>query len=242
MKKFIQIFGAAALLTASLFTINKTAKAESMKTVTNPKVVFKCEKHDGEYQTMLQLVAETTYKRYPSVKAEEDDVRAEADEPIFTWNNYLGNMGQYTPESRCMTVSARLTNMLSALVAYSRYQDDVDYRESYRKTGERYIQALETLEAVSRSTNVYGTNRFGQFVDEQILVASDQRLNFSSWLKQNITVAGRMTDPDQSVIVTLSPENARKFRSVLINFKNNLRFATGGERIPGSSLPTPIEE
>ena len=34
MKKYFQLFGAAALLTASLFTINETAKAESMETFT----------------------------------------------------------------------------------------------------------------------------------------------------------------------------------------------------------------
>ncbi len=233
MKKYFQLFGAAAFLTASLFTINKTAKAFPMETFTERRIVFECMKEAGEYVTMPQYVEQERYERYPNTVAEEY-VILESNKPLITWNNFLGNMGQYTPKSRCYTVSARLTNMTSALAAYFRYQDStLDNDESYTK-------ALEALEAVSQHTLVYGTNRFGQYIDEQILVASDQKLSFTSWLKRDITVAGRPTDPDQTIIVTLSPENARRYREVLRSFKTGILVSAGGEGARDAELP--IEE
>lgn len=233
MKKYFQLLGAAALLTASLFTINETAKAESMETFTERRVVFKCEMRDDELITIPQYVEQERYERYENTVAEEYVV-LEANKPLITWNNYLGNNGQYTPKSRCYTVSARLTNMTSAIAAYYRYGN------STLSNDESYTKALEALEAVSQHTLVYGTNRFGQYIDEQILVASDQKLSFASWLKRNITVAGRPTDPDQTIIVTLSPENARRYREVLESFKTGILVAAGGEGSPNAELP--IEE
>ncbi len=233
MKKYFQLFGAAALLTASLFSITKSAKAE-MSTYTENRVVFTCMKDDGgEFVTMPQYVEQERFERYPNTVAEESVV-LEANKPLITWNNYLGSNGQYTPESRCMTVSARLTNMTSALAAYYRYEDSTITND------ESYTKALEALEAVSQSTEVYGTNRFARFVDEQIIVASDQKLGFATWLKRDITVAGRPTDPDQSIIVTLSPENARRYMEVLESFKTGVLVASGGQGSPDAELP--IEE
>jgi len=234
MKKYLQLLGAAAFLSASLFSINKTANAEYMETYTERRVVFECRKDDaGQLETRPQFVEQERYTRYKNTVVNQYII-VESDRPLITWNKFLGSNDQFPPDSRCQTVSNRLTNMTSALAAYYRDRDETISNE------ESYTKALEALEAVSQSTRAVGVNAFREYINEQILVASDRQLNYTSNLKRPITVAGLPTDIDQTVLLTLSPENAGQFRTVLRSFKEGVQVAAGGEGTTEADLP--IEE
>lgn len=86
---------------------------------TQQKMVYSCEPMgDGTYKTTATMVRETVNPdQYPVYTT---DVLYESSTPSIVWTATLSSNnpdGAYTPESRCQTISARLTNLAYAFGA-----------------------------------------------------------------------------------------------------------------------------
>lgn len=202
MRKFLQVFGTAAFLTAGLFGITETAKAE-METFTMDNVpMFKCEKGEmeGEYVTVPVIVTQERFVRYSNTVIDERETRR-ANEAFITWNKALAN-GRFAAKDRCMAVSKHFTNTVHGMAAKRRNENPLLSME------ESYIQALSDLSNISRTTRVVGYNRFGEWINEQVILPEDFGVNSVSGMNQMMSVDDRPTNPQLSTLFTLSGANA----------------------------------
>ena len=108
----VKLLAASTLVAAGLLGIVPKAQASPF---VQEKVVFACEMQNNQYVTVQKYIRETTnFSKYPVYQTE---VLSQT-EPLITWTATLGSDnpdGAYIPESRCQAVSARLTNLASAL-------------------------------------------------------------------------------------------------------------------------------
>jgi hypothetical protein len=108
----IKLLAASTLAVAGLLGIVPQAQASPL---VQEKVVFACEVQNNQYVTVQKYIRQTTdLSNYPVY---QEEVLSQTD-PLITWTATLGSDhpdGAYIPESRCQAVSARLTNLASAL-------------------------------------------------------------------------------------------------------------------------------
>ncbi len=235
MQRYFGVLGTATLLATSLFGLAPKANAQimlsTMETIREEKVVFKCSQDvSGDWVTIPQYVEQVTYVRYPNTVVSEE-IRFQSDEALVSWTKSLDN-GRFIPESRCYTVSERLTDLVSGIAAAKRNM------KPSMEMGESFISALEEVSDISRATGVYGRNLFGEYISERVILASDQNITGAYIpLRTRHTVVEDPTDADQTVIFTLSPENAKHWDEVLSSFKSGVSVAAGGEADPSVELP-----
>jgi hypothetical protein len=108
----VKLLAASTLVVAGLLGIVPKAQANPL---VQEKIVFGCEVQNNQYVTVQKYIRETKdVGHYPVYQTE---VLSQT-EPLITWTATLGSDnpdGAYIPESRCQAVSARLTNLASAL-------------------------------------------------------------------------------------------------------------------------------
>ena len=108
----VKLLAASTLVAVGLLGIVPKAQASPF---VQEKVVFACEMQNNQHVTVQKYIRETTnFSNYPVYQTE---ILSQTD-PLITWTATLGSEnpdGAYIPESRCQAVSARLTNLASAL-------------------------------------------------------------------------------------------------------------------------------
>lgn len=108
----VKLLAASTLVAVGLLGIVPKAQASPF---VQEKVVFGCEVQNNQYVTVQKYIRETT--NLGKTPVYQTEVLAQTD-PLITWTATLGSDypgGAYVPQSRCEAVSARLTNLASAL-------------------------------------------------------------------------------------------------------------------------------
>lgn len=108
----VKLLAASTLIGAGLLGIMPQAQAEPVVT---QRVVFACEVQNNQPVTVQKYIRETRDLSHSPMYREE--VLSQT-QPLITWTASLASdhpLGVYTPDSRCQAVSARLTNLASAL-------------------------------------------------------------------------------------------------------------------------------
>lgn len=210
MQNCFKFLGTAALLSFSLLGLTPKAKAE-MATFTKGRIIFSCiQNQQGDWVTMPQMVRETRYSRYSNVVVDREVV-LESDEPMILWTNTLGD--GYTSSSRCYTVSNRLTNLANSL-------------------------GFSKLEEIGRAATIHGVVN-NEYIKEKVIFLSDKDIRYPINFSKKLSVGERAITGRDAVVLTLSPENARRFARVLEQFKAGVSLSIGGEE---ADIELPIEE
>lgn len=122
----VKVIAASAFVSISLPSIISGVEAYPLENnrATTPdirdKVVFTCEyQEDGTYATVEKVMRETSdWRRSPTYTIEDvSDEYGLDGQPMIVWTTTLSSDhpdGAYIPESRCYSVSARLTNLARA--------------------------------------------------------------------------------------------------------------------------------
>ena len=114
MNKLFPTVAVGLLAGGSLLAIAPQAKADTV--MQDAKAVFTCKLVNNQYATVPQLVQDEVDAKY-TTRLIQRNVLREGD-PILVWTTTLDSDhpdGAYTPEGRCMSVSARLTNLASSV-------------------------------------------------------------------------------------------------------------------------------
>ena len=121
MKKTFSLLTLSALATVGLWGLMPTQKANSYspKKITvreETKIVYSCQTQDNQFVTVPQIVRETEWKYNRMVHSFVEQKVVQQYSPVIIWTKSLGKKAHpYTPESRCQTVSAHLTNLAKSM-------------------------------------------------------------------------------------------------------------------------------
>ena len=121
MKKISSLLSISALATVGLLALIPAPKANSyspQKLIVREenRIVYSCQKQDNEFVTVPQIVQETEWKYNRMVNSFVDKKVVQQYSPVIIWTKSLGRKAHpYTPESRCQTVSAHLTNLSKSI-------------------------------------------------------------------------------------------------------------------------------
>ncbi len=121
MKKIHSLLAISALAAAGLLGVTSAAKADSYspKKITvreEIKIVYSCQLQNNQFVTTPQIVQEREWKYPRMVTSLVDEQVVQQYSPVIIWTQSLGSKAHpYTPESRCQTVSAHLTNLSKSI-------------------------------------------------------------------------------------------------------------------------------
>ena len=121
MKKIYSLLAISTLAAVGLLGVTPTAEANSYspKKITvreEIKIVYSCQLQNNQFVTTPQIVQERELKYPRMVTTLVDEQVVQQYSPVIIWTKSLGSKAHpYTPESRCQTVSAHLTNLSKSI-------------------------------------------------------------------------------------------------------------------------------
>ena len=121
MKKIYSLLAISALAAVGLLGVTPAAEADSYSpkklTVREEiKIVYSCQLQNNQFVTVPQIVQEKEWKYPRMVNSLVDEQVVQQYPPVIIWTKSLGSKAHpYTPESRCQTVSAHLTNLSKSI-------------------------------------------------------------------------------------------------------------------------------
>lgn len=121
MKKICSLLAISALASVGLLGAASAAKADyySPQKLTvreETKIVYSCQLQNNQFVTVPQIVQEREWKYKGMVNSLVDEQVVQQNSPVIIWKQSLGSKANpYTPEGRCHTVSAHLTNLAKSI-------------------------------------------------------------------------------------------------------------------------------